>query len=281
MKPATLRKYHAGPDRTKGTHLAMTPAAVSYDRTEGYPGSKAGSGIFQRIIGQMPPHSFYVEAFLGSGQIFWRKERAESNVLIDCNPRVITAANARLGGVAGVQTMIGDALKLLPDLFAWLPADALIYCDPPYLLSTRQGRLYYGPHELSDGGHATLLAVLLQAKCRVMISGYPAPLYSSQLHAWRCLEYTAMTRGGPRRECLWCNFAEPAELHDWRYAGFDHRQRFALKRFVRRWLDRIAAMPPRRRGYVMHELHAALEERHPRRRDPATPPLALARRVGS
>ena len=38
-----------------------------------YPGSKAQAGVFQRIIGQMPPHSTYVEPFFGSGQIFWRK----------------------------------------------------------------------------------------------------------------------------------------------------------------------------------------------------------------
>jgi site-specific DNA-adenine methylase len=40
----------------------------------GYLGSKAQAGVWQRIIGQMPAHSFYVEPFFGSGQIFWRKK---------------------------------------------------------------------------------------------------------------------------------------------------------------------------------------------------------------
>jgi len=52
-----------------------------------------------------------------------------------------------------------------------------------------------------------------------------------------------------------------------------------MKRFVRRWLDRIERMPARRRGYVMHKLAEAIVQRHGRRSalaDPATTPLALA-----
>jgi hypothetical protein len=243
-----------------------------------YPGSKGQAGTWQRIIGQMPPHSVYVEPFLGSGQVFWRKRRAEFNLLLDRNPRAVSAANARLGVDAGVKAVVGDAFKWLPDLAAWLPADAVVYCDPPYVLSTRQARFYYD-HELTDDDHATLLVALLQLQCRVLLSGYPSDLYSSQLSGWRCLEYDTMTRGGKRRECLWCNFPEPDELHDWRFAGFNFRQRFHLKRFVLRWLDRIEAMPARKRGYVMHELADAIAQRHGRRGvlvDPSTTPLALA-----
>lgn len=52
----------------------------------GYPGSKGQAGVWQRIIGQMPPHSIYVEPFFGSGQIFWHKRRAASSILIDRLP---------------------------------------------------------------------------------------------------------------------------------------------------------------------------------------------------
>lgn len=243
-----------------------------------YPGSKAQAGTWQRIIGQMPPHSIYVEPFLGSGQIFWRKRRAAYSLLLDRHPKPISAANARLGDDAGVKAACGDALTWLPELAAWLPSDAVIYCDPPYMLSTRQGRLYY-ENELSDDQHATLLALVQGLRCRVLLSGYPSELYSSQLRAWRCLEYTAMTRGGARRECLWCNFPEPEELHDWRFAGFNFRQRFGMKRFVTRWLARIDRMPARRRGYVMNELQNAIVQRHGRRSgppaDPNTPLVAL------
>lgn len=244
-----------------------------------YPGSKAQAGTWQRIIGQMPPHSVYVEPFAGSAQVFFRKRPAANSILLDKDPRATTSLNARLGAAAGVKVYTFDALAWLRDIGPWLPADAVVYCDPPYLLSTRQGRLYY-VNELTDDQHTTLLASLQALKCRVLLSAYPSDLYSSRLRGWRCLEYDTMTRGGKRREQLWCNFPEPAELHDWRFAGFNHRQRFAMKRFVARWLARIERMPARRRGYVMHELHAALEARHGRRgaiaADPATPPLALA-----
>lgn len=245
------------------------------------PGGKGQSGVVQRIIGQMPPHSVYVEPFVGSGRVFRAKRPALSTILIDAN----AAEVAKVGDAAGVKAIVGDALKVLPDLFQCLPPDAVVYCDPPYLHSTRTKRLLYGANEMTDEDHATLLAALLQARCRVLISGYPSALYSSQLHGWRCLEYDTMTRGGKRRECLWCNFPEPVELHDWRYAGFDFRQRFALKRFVRRWLDRIEAMPGRRRGYVLNELNEAISQRHGRRSgplsDPVTPPLALAAALGT
>lgn len=216
-----------------------------------YPGSKAQAGVFHRIIGQMPPHSVYVEPFFGSGQVFHRKARAESSILIDLAPGVI----ARVGAEAGVQAIVADALQALPVLIPTLPADGVIYCDPPYLLSTRAGRVYYD-HELSDKQHALLLALLQAAKCRVLVSGYPSDLYGAALRTWRCLPYRTRTRGRTVTECLWCNFPEPDELHDWRYAGANFRQRLYLKRLAARWLAKLKAMPPRKRGYVLAAIAA-------------------------
>lgn len=214
----------------------------------GYPGSKAQAGVFQRIIGQMPPHSLYVEPFFGSGQVFWRKRRAERSIIIDRSPALLVKAGAE----AGVSAIAGDAIALLPTLR--LPADAVVYCDPPYLLSTRSGRVYY-EHELPEGRHASLLALLQDLPGRFLISGYPSELYSSQLKDWRCLRYRTRTRGRTVTECLWCNFPEPAELHDWRYAGQNFRQRLSLRRLAARWLARLEGMPARKRGYVLHAVH--------------------------
>ncbi len=221
-----------------------------------YPGSKAQAGTFQRIIGQMPPHSTYVEPFFGSGQIFWRKKRAVSSIVIDLLPGCI----AKAGAEAGVTAVAGDALRILPSLVPALSADAVIYCDPPYLLSTRQGRFYYD-HEMTDEQHASLLALLQALKCRVLLSGYPSDLYSSQLQTWRCLRYRTRTRGRTVTECLWLNFPEPAELHDWRYAGQSFRQRLAFKRLAARWLARLEGMAARKRGYVLDAVHQRYFER--------------------
>jgi hypothetical protein len=216
-----------------------------------YPGSKGQAGTFQRIIGQMPAHSLYVEAFFGSGQVFWRKRPAPASIVIDQVPGLLFKASA-LPGVIGIP---GDAISLLPTLA--LPAGALVYCDPPYLLETRQGRLYYD-YELSTDDHRRLLAMLQGLKCRVMVSHYPCELYGAALQSWRGITYRTRTRGKTVHESLWCNFPEPAELHDWRYAGQSFRERLSLKRLAARWLARLEGMSSRKRGFVLN----AIAQRH-------------------
>lgn len=246
-----------------------------------FPGSKGQAGTWQRIIGQMPPHSVYVEPFAGSAQVWRRKRPAVRSILIEKDAAVIARIGADnnlvvpdervfafadeqfnlLNGAGRTTVINGDSLKLLPVLK--LPADAVIYCDPPYLLTTRQQRFYYD-HELSDEGHASLLTLLKALRCRVLVSGYPSELYGSQLQGWRCLTYRARTRGKTVTEALWCNFPEPAELHDWRYAGANYRQRLYLKRLAKRWLAKLDAMPARKRGYVLN----AIAQRQARRGGP-------------
>lgn len=234
-----------------------------------YPGSKAQAGVYHRIIGQMPPHSVYVEPFAGSAQVFHRKRRAEHSILIDRKRACI----ARLGAAGpGVQAIVADALEALPVLLPALPDVAVVYCDPPYLLSTRNGRRYY-EHELSDPDHASLLALLQEARCRVLVSGYPSPLYAAALRNWRCLSYRTRTRGRTVTECLWCNYPEPVELHDWQYAGDNFRQRLYLKRLAGRWGARLARMKPRQRGYVLNAL--GLSQAH----GPSAPDLGMGARA--
>ncbi len=235
-------------------------------RVMGYPGSKAQAGVWQRIIGQMPPHSVYVEPFFGSGQVFWHKRRAASTIVMDLDPGCIAEAGAE----AGVSAICGDAISGLQVLGKVLPADSVIYCDPPYLLSTRNGRRYY-KHEMTDDHHTSLLAMLQELRCQVLLSGYPSELYDKWLKGWRCLSYTVRTRGRSLTECLWCNFAEPTELHDWRYAGQTFRQRLHFNRVAARWLARLEGMPPRQRGFLLE----SIAQRHGQRCRPLTPNVAL------
>ncbi len=41
----------------------------------GYLGSKAASGVYQKIIAEMPPHDTYIETHLGGGAVMLRKPR--------------------------------------------------------------------------------------------------------------------------------------------------------------------------------------------------------------
>lgn len=258
-----------------------------------YPGSKGQAGVFQRIIGQMPPHSVYVEPFAGSAQVFFRKRPARFNILIDRSAGVVaslrdTVRDTVNGHGAAVDIVFGNALE-------WVKLEAtsnvpgrLIYCDPPYLLSTRRSRRYY-EHEMSDDDHAALLSALVDVQCYAMISGYPSELYSSRLRDWRCISYRTRTRGRTVTECLWCNFPEPVELHDWRFAGRNRRQRYKWGLVAERFFAKLEKMPALKRGYLLNSIErhlngcqriptpllASIEEA--RRRTPKLATVATAR----
>ena len=57
--------------------------------------------------------------------------------------------------------------------------NVLIYCDPPYVLSTRCRKQYR--HEMTDEDHEVLLEALLQHKGPAIISGYSSPEGSGEV----------------------------------------------------------------------------------------------------
>jgi hypothetical protein len=133
----------------------------------------------------------------------------------------------------------------------------LVYCDPPYVISTRSktqhgcgGSLRY-KHEMADVDHRRLLRVLQELPCRVIVSGYDSALYRDALKTWIHTTFPAMTRKGPKTESLWCNFAPPMELHDYRYLGEGFRERENTKRLIRRWRGKLERMPRLRRQALL------------------------------
>ena len=219
-----------------------------------YPGGKNGAGVYQQIINQMPPHSQYIEPFLGGGAVLRHKLPAACSIGIDADGDVV-AAFRRAGVPDGVTVICGDALGWLEDNRG-LGADVLIYCDPPYVRSTRRvvNRDLYR-FELTDLDHRRLLRVLRSLKCSVMVSGYWSDLYARELDGWRTHTFTAMTRGNsPATEWLWMNYPVPLELHDYRFLGCNFRERERIKRKKQRWFDRLSAMPALERYAVMDAL---------------------------
>jgi site-specific DNA-adenine methylase len=225
-----------------------------------YLGAKSQAGVWQRIINQMPPHDYYIEPFFGSGQIFFRKRPAVRNVIIDADADVIARFNAdrQLASpdspLRTANAICGDAVRELAALKPTLPAATVIYCDPPYLHSTRTSRHRYH-HEMSDEQHMAFLALVQELPGHILISGYPSKLYADKLRDWRCISYRVRTRGQTKTECLWCNFPEPEELHDWRFIGNGYRERLTLKRFAARFSARLDAMPPLKRNFILHLVH--------------------------
>ena len=171
-----------------------------------YLGSKAASGVYQKIIAEMPPHDTYIETHLGSGAVMLRKPPARQNWGIDIDPQTVEAFNQnnpdfldRLTDTLFID--VGDAVEFLSRFDYASAGRVLIYADPPYLHETRSSTKRYR-HEYSVEDHLRLLMCLrdLPDNVSVILSGYLSDLYDYQLSGWRSREFQAMTRGSVRTE---------------------------------------------------------------------------------
>lgn len=81
---------------------------------------------------------------------------------------------------------------------------ALIYCDPPYVHSTRTESGNYD-HEMTDKQHKELAEVLHSVEAMVLISGYDCELYQELYKGWDCIRWQSLVNGTKRKatECLW------------------------------------------------------------------------------
>lgn len=90
-------------------------------------------------------------------------------------------------------------------------ADCFLYCDPPYLGSTRKASKVYRC-EMQEADHVRLLAAAKATQAKVMISGYPSGLYDIALSGWRTVDIAVKNHaaGGAEKrtmtERLWMNY---------------------------------------------------------------------------
>jgi site-specific DNA-adenine methylase len=213
-----------------------------------YFGSKATSGLCQPIIALMPPHDTYIESHLGGGAIMKRKPPALRNIGIDLNERAL----AKFQCEYPVELVHGCAHRFLAD-FAYRGRE-LVYCDPPYLHSTRTSERRYR-FEYQERDHIELLRLLKGLPCQVILCGYPSVLYDESLADWGSLELQVMNQGGVRTEQVWFNF-NPDRVHWARYAGKDHTDRQRIKRKAQSWAQRYRDLPPGERLAVLAGLLA-------------------------
>jgi DNA adenine methylase len=113
--------------------------------------------------------------------------------------------------LTGVSLECRDALDLITD-YGKHP-DVLLYCDPPYLGSTRSAN--YRHEMLTEADHRTMAAALKACTSSVLLSGYRSPLYDELYAGWYQTELSAWTGNGirdgrtkadgDRTEVLWCN----------------------------------------------------------------------------
>lgn len=221
-----------------------------------YDGGKNGSGVWQAIINQMPPHRVYIEAFLGSGAVIRRKRPAAVNIGIEIDPITIAAVQPLLSAVDVVE---GEAVEWLKDYPAG--EDVLIYADPPYLRSVRsEQRDLYRWEFASEQEHRKLLDLAKSSPAMWIISGYWSQLYADELKGWRTVKYQTSTRRGAVTEWLWCNFTKPTRLHDYRAVGANKTERQRIKRKKERWRSTLSRMTALERNAVFEACQVAQRE---------------------
>lgn len=242
---------------------------------ESYFGGKGGSGVYQAIINKIPPHDCYIEPFLGGGSIMMYKRTAGINIGIDLDSDVIDWWNTHRAEIeegpgreyydgrhsylkqCGID-FIEDEIYRFTDYWN----SVFVYCDPPYLLTSRSDPRSRYKYELTQADHVRLLKLLTlnDLDYKVAISCYENDLYSHYLGTWNCHRFNGVSRGGPRQELLYMNYPDPVELHDYRFLGKDFIDRGRIKRKITRHVNRLKKLPDLERNAIL----TALRESFPK-----------------
>ena len=233
-----------------------------------YPGGKHGSGVYQQIINLIPPHDRYIEPFLGGGAIMKMKRPAAASIGIDIDPTFIKDRQDL--NTPNLTLLNRDALEWLT--WADFKHTDFIYLDPPYLFYTRSSQRMMYTHECDDNDHWTLLNLIKEFPCMVMISGYPNDLYDDALSSWWTATFRGQTRGrAPATEKIWMNYPPPILLHDYSYLGSNFREREKLKRKRLRWIARLGKMLPLERNCLAASIAAFIETGQHRQEERTAP----------
>ena len=200
-----------------------------------YPGGKGK--CFHHIINVLPKHTTYIETHLGGGAVLRNKAPAAESIAIDIDPNVIAWWRTHRPTLA---TFITGSANAILECYPFTGSE-LVYCDPPYLPSTRKRSRVYA-NDLTESDHIELLSILKRLPCRVALSGYPSELYKTELSGWNELHFSAKAHNGLRVESLWMNYPIPDDLHDPRFFGSNFRQRQDVRRRMNRLQHRISRL---------------------------------------
>lgn len=175
--------------------------------------------VYEDAFAKVPEDSlqkavnFYIRLNMGHGfrtngeKVGWKndvqgRERAYAATDWVNLPEKIIQAAERL---RGVQIENRPAVEIIQRFNS---PKVLVYCDPPYVLSTRHGKQYRC--EMDDKDQNDLLDAALAHKGPVLLSGYDNELYNSRLKGWHREETTCYSQVcSKKQEVLWMNF-EPS-----------------------------------------------------------------------
>lgn len=193
--------------RERGEELAELIDLTPYSREEYYRSYESAADPIEKarrfLVRSGQAHGFNVTSRSG-----WRHNGSQSL-------QPVTSRWARIpDSVRGMMHRIKNAeIECLPALAIierYAVADALLYVDPPYVLSTRKAKKLYR-HEMTDRDHLALLDMLDEHPGMIVLSGYESPLYAERLRHWHKITASSQAeKGGKRVEVLWLNAAAVA-----------------------------------------------------------------------
>lgn len=230
---------------------------------ESYPGNKHSAGVPQRLINQLPVHDVFVSGFLGKCAVLSHKRPAAVNYGIDPNLEDVQQYWTGLNR--------SDIQLFRESFFDWIEKFTfnktqkdrwVFYLDPTYLFSSRRSGAIIYKNEMSDSDHDRLIAWAITttetSNVMIAISHYPCPTYDAlvEKHGWRKITYQVATHKGVRDECLYMNYPEPTELHDYQFYGDNKITRQAYKRKVTGYIEKFKGLDPVERAGLLRALAA-------------------------
>ncbi|TVX85567.1 DNA adenine methylase [Paenibacillus agilis] len=190
--------------RTSPEQLAYAVYWTPYSREEYYKAYEPTDDRFEKA------RRFLVRTWQAIGAKTSDRTGWRSNIKTDKSPNKMAAGQWRdlpeklikvADRLKGVQIENKPALALME---RYNQKDCLIYCDPPYILSTRNKRIY--KYEMTEEDHEELLEMLDAHLGPVLLSGYAHSLYDERLKHWkRETKRVKAEAGAFREEVLWIN----------------------------------------------------------------------------
>lgn len=216
-----------------------------------YIGNKNIPGVYQKIINEIPAHTYYLEAFAGSGAIGLLLPAGTVKIFNDLNSDALQLITVPPGHTV-IKTSY-NASDLL-QLFSAAGTDGFTFCDPPYLHSTRDSDQLY-KFEMSEHDHIQFLAEAQKLKCNCMIIHPACELYDITLQYWRSVQIKIRYNRKTSIEKLYMNYGPVQTLQTSKYLGKDCWDRQRIKRKAQRFIDKGMSIPFPERTYIEDTLN--------------------------
>lgn len=249
----------------------FTSLLCTMEKLTNYRGNKGVQGLYQFIINRIPACDTFYEAFAGSAMItekVFGTAGTDNNdcmirnngsrvrpVINDCSGSLCLALREKFPHPTVIYNL--PAVQLLSTLVA-RDKTAFVYCDPPYLISTRGSSRRIYKHEMSEADHIAFLSMVHTAAFNCMISHYDCKLYNRFLKNWNKEKFLVSYHGKVVEECIYYNYNKPSKLLTYKYVGSDCWDRQRVTRKINRLVTKLNELPELERNAVISRVTKSL-----------------------